>query len=380
MRGLGISNGDRWRQLKRWTIATMAYFFKDTKKMEERIQDESKYLLANIEIKKATPFDPTFDLKCYFSNIFFCLMFGQRSNYDDDEFLFLANTMSETLEFLNTSSGKLYNLFPNLMGHLPGCHQTMFNNVDKVNEIIRRKIREHESTLDPSSPRDFIDYFLIQRNQEKESPMTDFNENLVGTVFSAIMAGLENLNRILKYTLGVLSKYPDFQEKIQKEIDTVIGRERFPTMEDRKSLPFTNAVMHEVLRMLDVVPFAVGHYTLHDISFRDYTILQDTTIVPVLHSALREEKYWVTPDLFNPQHFLDDNGNFKLNPAFIAFSAGNRQCPGQLMAHMAFFLSLVALLQRFFFACPGGPDNVDLNIVFTSFPHVPPNKFIATQH
>lgn len=59
---------------------------------------------------------------------------------------------------------------------------------------------------------------------------------------------------------------------MQQEIDTVIGQGRCPYGEDRKSLPFTDAVLHEIQRYLDIVPFSVPHYALQDISFRGYTI------------------------------------------------------------------------------------------------------------
>ena len=61
-------------------------------------------------------------------------------------------------------------------------------------------------------------------------------------------------------------------EKMQQEIDSVVGKDRCPKMEDRKSLPFTDAVIHEVQRFLDIVPFSLPHYALTDISFRGYTI------------------------------------------------------------------------------------------------------------
>lgn len=59
---------------------------------------------------------------------------------------------------------------------------------------------------------------------------------------------------------------------MQQEIDTVIGQDRCPRMEDRKSLPYTDAVIHEVQRFLDLVPFSLPHYALQHISFRGYTI------------------------------------------------------------------------------------------------------------
>lgn len=62
------------------------------------------------------------------------------------------------------------------------------------------------------------------------------------------------------------------KEKMQQEIDTVIGPGRCPYVEDRKSLPFTDAVLHEIQRYLDIVPFSIPRYALHDISFRGYTI------------------------------------------------------------------------------------------------------------
>lgn len=61
---------------------------------------------------------------------------------------------------------------------------------------------------------------------------------------------------------------------MQQEIDTVIGQERCPYVEDRKSLPFTDAVLHEIQRLLDIVPMNVPHYALQNISFRGYTILK----------------------------------------------------------------------------------------------------------
>lgn len=57
---------------------------------------------------------------------------------------------------------------------------------------------------------------------------------------------------------------------MQREIDTVV--KHCPKMEDRKSLPFVDAVIHEVQRLLDIVPFSLPHVALKDISFRGYTI------------------------------------------------------------------------------------------------------------
>ncbi|KAM3616931.1 uncharacterized protein V6R79_026344 [Siganus canaliculatus] len=370
--GLGISNGDRWRQLRRFTLTTLRDFGMGRKGMESWIQEESRHLVNRINHTKAAPFDPTFFLSCTVSNVICCLVFGQRFSYDDDRFLQLLQIIGETVRFGSSPWGQLYNIFPRLMERLPGRHHKAFARIETLREFTMQKIQEHQDTVDHSSPRDYIDCFLIRLSQEKHLPTTEFHyENLVSTVLNLYLAGTETTSSTIRYALTVLIKYPKIQEKMQQEIDAAIGRERCPYMEDRKSLPFTDAVLHEVQRLMDIVPMSVPHYALHDISFRGYTIPKDTVIIPLLHSVLKEEKLWETPWSFNPHHFLDQNGNFKKNPAFLPFSAGKRSCVGESLARMEIFLFAVSLLQNFTFSCSGGPDSVDLSPEYSSFANVP---------
>ena len=50
--------------------------------------------------------------------------------------------------------------------------------------------------------------------------------------------------------------YPDIQEKAQEELDSVIGRDRLPTFEDRPMLPFVDAVCKEALRWRVLAPLS----------------------------------------------------------------------------------------------------------------------------
>ncbi|XP_035535901.1 cytochrome P450 2G1-like [Morone saxatilis] len=378
--GLGISNGERWRQLRRFTLTTLRDFGMGRKGMEEWIQEESKHLRARIDTFKGKPFDPTFLLSCTVSNVICCIVFSQRFSYDDKQFLNLLGDLAEVLRFNSSPLGQMYNIFPWIMERLPGYHHTVFAKVKQIREFIKIKIQEHKETLDPSSPRDFIDCFLIRMNQEKDNPATEFHyENLVSTTMNLFLAGTETTSSTIRYGLSVLIKHPNIQEKMQQEIDSVIGADRCPRMEDRKSLPFTDAVIHEVQRFLDIVPFSLPHYALHDISFRGYTIPKDTVIIPFLHSVLKEGKQWATPWSFNPQHFLDQNGNFKKNPAFLPFAAGKRACVGESLARMELFIFLVSLLRHFTFSCNEGPDSINLVPEYSSFANVPRRyQIIAT--
>ncbi|RXN39538.1 cytochrome P450 2G1-like protein [Labeo rohita] len=181
-----------------------------------------------------------------------------------------------------------------------------------------------------------ISHILPRR--EKDDPDTEFHKNnLMATALNLFTAGTETTSTTLRYALMLLIKYPHVQ----------------------------------VQRYLDIVPLNVPHYAMKDITFRGYAIPKGTVIIPMLHSVLRDEGQWETPWMFNPEHFLDANGSFKKNPAFMPFSAGKRSCVGESLARMELFLFIVSLLQRFSFSSPKGPDGVDPSPELSSFANMP---------
>ncbi|MCP6565015.1 cytochrome P450, partial [Klebsiella pneumoniae] len=116
-------------------------------------------------------------------------------------------------------------------------------------------IKQHQESLDASNPRDFIDYYLIRRRQEKDSQQLEFTlEHLAITVVDLFGAGTETTSTTLRYALLLLLKHPHVTAKVQEEIDRVVGRHRSPSMQDRSSMPYTDAMVHEVQRYIDLVP------------------------------------------------------------------------------------------------------------------------------
>lgn len=65
---------------------------------------------------------------------------------------------------------------------------------------------------------------------------------------------------------------PDAQGKAQEEIDRVVGRDRLPTYDDCLSLPYTEAILREVLRWKPVSPIGVPHRVTDDDVYKGYLI------------------------------------------------------------------------------------------------------------
>ena len=83
-----------------------------------------------------------------------------------------------------------------------------------------------------------------------------------------------------------MALFPRVQRKAQEEIDSVIGGDRFPTTEDRKELPYIDAIVKETLRWHPVVPLSVPHAVSRDNIYNSYFIPKNSIIIPNVWYAL----------------------------------------------------------------------------------------------
>ncbi|XP_063195319.1 cytochrome P450 2C9-like [Chroicocephalus ridibundus] len=373
--GLGIifSNNQEWLQVRRFALSTLRNFGMGKRSIEERIQEESEHLLEEINKTKGTPFDPTFTLSCAVSNVICSIVFGRRYDYKDKKFLALMNNMNNIFEMTNSYWGQLYQMFSNILDYLPGPHNKIFTEFDALKAFVAEEVKIHQATLDPSSPQDFIDCFLTKMQEEKEHPNSSFHmKNLITSAFDLFIAGTETTSTTVRYGLLLLLKYPKIQEKVQEEIDRVVGRSRKPCVADRTQMPYTDAVVHEIQRFISLVPLSVPRAVTKDLCFREYVIPKGTTIFPVLTSVLHDSKEFPNPNEFNPGHFLNENGTFRKSEFFMPFSAGKRICPGESLARMEIFLLMAIILQNFTLKPVVDPQELSITPTLSGTTNVPP--------
>nr|AUD09098.1 cytochrome P450 family 2 subfamily B [Neotoma albigula] len=370
--GVIFSNGERWKALRRFSLATMRDFGMGKRSVEERIQEEAQCLVEEFRKSQGAPLDPTFLFQCITANIICSIVFGERFDYKDRQFLRLLELIYQTFSLMSSFSSQVFELFSGFLKYFPGTHRQISRNLQEILNYIGQCVKTHQANLDPSNPRDFIDTYLLRMEKEKSNQNTEFHQqNLLNSVMSLFFAGTETTSTTLRYGFLLMLKYPHVAEKVQREIDQVIGSHRRPTLEDRTKMPYTDAVIHEIQRFSDLAPIGAPHKVTKDTFFRGYLLPKNTEVYPILSSALHDPQYFEQPDTFNPDHFLDANGALKKNEAFMPFSIGKRICLGEGIARNELFLFFTTILQNFSLSSPMAPKDIDLSPKESGFGKVP---------
>ncbi|XP_029329771.1 cytochrome P450 2B9-like [Mus caroli] len=376
--GIFFSNGERWKTLRRFSLATMKEFGMGKWRVEERIKEEAQCLVEELKKYQGAPLDPTFFFQCITANIICSIVFGERFDYTDEQFMHLLKLMYQIYSLLRSFSCQMFELFSGFLKYFPGVHRKIAKNQQEILNFITHHVEKHRATLDPSAPRDFIDTYLLRMEKEKSNYNTEFHhQNLMMSVLSLFFAGTETTSTTLCCGFLLMLMYPHVAEKVQKEIDQVIGSHRLPTLHDRTKMPYTDAVIHEIQRFSDIVPTGAPHRVTKDTIFRGYLLPKNTEVYPILSSALHDPQYFVQPDSFNPEHFLDANGALKKSEAFLPFSTGKRICLGESIARNELFLFFTSILQNFSVASPVASKDIDLTPKESGIGKIPPTYQIC---
>ncbi len=155
------------------------------------------------------------------------------------------------------------------------------------------------------------------------------------------LAGHETSASALAWTLYLLARYPDWQDRVAAE-----AADLAPDFAALSGLRITRDVFREALRLYPPVPMMVRETTRPE-SFRGRAVPVGSQIVLSPWHLHRHARLWEDPDGFDPGRWRTENGRECQREAYVPFSAGPRVCPGAGFA-MAEAVLLTALIVRAF--------------------------------
>ncbi|KAM8966341.1 cytochrome P450 2C25-like [Pelodytes ibericus] len=348
-----------WKSYRRFLLTSLRNVGMGKKTMEDLIHTELKHLILAMSGTGGKPCNPFNHLGFAVNSVISTVLFGEQLDYQDPKLHKLVTATRQEIMSVQSLNTQICDTFPILL-YLPFIRHKLFSFTFNLRNFVREHVHHHKQSLDLKSPRDVLDYFLVKIKEQELTTNSHFNDiSLETTITGLLAAGTDTTSSTLKFCLAAMAHFPDIQETVQQEIDHEIGPQRFPGMKDRPQLPYTNAVIHECQRVLDLAPIAHYHAVQQETHFRGFTLPKGTMVIPYLSSVLSDPSHWKTPNKFNPGNFLDENGEFKANPAFLVFSTGKRICLGENLARTELFLFFSTLLQRFTFTLTPGSQQLD---------------------
>ncbi|KAJ7890886.1 putative monooxygenase [Mycena olivaceomarginata] len=211
-----------------------------------------------------------------------------------------------------------------------------------------------------------------------ENLSADQEEKVVWAVGTMTAGGLEtSIIGTLNFFLAMMLN-PEVQIKAQKEIDSVIGRDRLPTVADKSSLPYVRSVVAEVLRLNPPIPLGVVHALSTDDVYEGMHIPKGSAVIANIWHMLHDAEVFSDPMRFDPDRYRNLDSEMD-KVANVVFGFGRRQCPGRLLAESIIFAIAVTVLATCDILPTVDKNGSDIipNVVYSSgiFRHSFPSRF-----
>ncbi|XP_053553453.1 cholesterol 24-hydroxylase [Bombina bombina] len=171
-------------------------------------------------------------------------------------------------------------------------------------------------------------------------------EALLDNFVTFFIAGQETTANQLSFAVLELARHPEILEKVQAEVDDVIGSKTNIEYDDLGNLPYLSQILKETLRLYPTAPGTSRELT-------EEVVIEGVRIPPGVTLGLnsyvmgRMETFYKDPLTFDPERFSPDAP--KPYFTYFPFSLGPRSCVGQVFAQMEAKVVMTKLLQRFEF-------------------------------
>ena len=222
-----------------------------------------------------------------------------------------------------------------------------------VDAMIARKQAEISAAARAGKPigGDLLSMLIAARDEDptQSSIRKLSREELRDEVLTIFLAGYETVANALSWTWLLLGQNPEAEARLHAELDSVLlntsGQPRLPTLEDLPSLPYTEMVLAESMRLYPPA-WAMGRQATQDVEIGPYRVPKGTYLLFSQYILHRNPEYFPEPLAFRPERFTAEAKAQRPKFAYFPFGGGGRQCIGESFAWMEAVLVLATLAQH----------------------------------
>src|SRR5262245_32066334 len=184
----------------------------------------------------------------------------------------------------------------------------------------------------------------LARAQDPETGAPMSEKQLIDNLVTFLAAGHETTAKALTWTLYLLARAPQWQERIFAEVGAVASAHDIDA-EHIEQLPVTRAVLKEAMRLYPPAPI-MTRLAAQDMTLGPATVNAGTLIVIPIFAVHRHRRLWEDPDRFDPQRFAPEREAKLARTQFMPFGFGPRTCIGGTFAMMEATAILATLVRR----------------------------------
>lgn len=352
-KGFSAFNGQEWKANRDLSARALAKV--SSEGMRRQIQEEAQQLADSLAAHEGRPVACRQYLHRSAVNTISRFLLGYRYDLEDprrrplDEALEGFKLESATVPVEHRAAWLRTVLLDRLMPSSPSANRERL--FTKLHAVVRDLVDINESTRTGERNESYIDIYMERiRQAEKDGSQYFSVSRLVGNLIDLLM-GAVTTGPVFLYChlLNLANRSDTLQVQLQREIDTVVGRDRAPTWEDHVHMPLTMATMWEMFRWKMPTPFNIPRGVAEDATLGDYRIGKGTAVLPNVWAVHMNEKDWENPETFDPTRFLKADGTAQATKPerLLTFSIGRRSCLAETVGIVNMFLYLTTLLQRF---------------------------------
>eukprot|EP01113_Clastostelium_recurvatum_P026593 TRINITY_DN3191_c1_g1_i2.p1 TRINITY_DN3191_c1_g1~~TRINITY_DN3191_c1_g1_i2.p1 ORF type:complete len:569 (-),score=92.10 TRINITY_DN3191_c1_g1_i2:56-1762(-) len=205
---------------------------------------------------------------------------------------------------------------------------------------------------DEEGPKDFVDMLLKAKDDKTGQRLQD--DEIAAQCETFLLAGHETTATALAFTVYLLSRHPEVEQRMVEEIFRMFPDGTVPTtMDDLKqggggggSLAYTTMVLNESLRLYPPA-VRISRQAMHDIMIGNHLIPAEIDVVIPIWTIHHDKNMWGDDaDEFKPERWLAPPSHVC---AFMPFGGGPRNCVGMRFAVMEAKMLLVRIYQKLTF-------------------------------